>query len=80
MGHDARRAHGRSRRQLRGHVSGPRFQVTATFAERAGQITLTFRMRFETAAERAKVKTCAVEANEQNFDRLATELARLAGP
>src|SRR6266849_4606142 len=33
------------------HVSGPRFQVTATFAEEAGKTRLTFHMLFATAAE-----------------------------
>jgi uncharacterized protein YndB with AHSA1/START domain len=60
------------------HVSGPQFQVTATFAEQAGQTKLTFQMLFETAAECAKVKVYAVEANNQNFDRLEAELAKMA--
>ena len=57
------------------HVSGPQFQVTATFAELAGKTRLSFRMLFETAAECAKVRVFAVEANEQNLDRLEMELA-----
>ena len=60
------------------HVSGPQFQVTATFAEQAGKTKLTFQMLFETAAECAKVKGFAVEANEQNFDRLEAQLAKMA--
>jgi uncharacterized protein YndB with AHSA1/START domain len=60
------------------HVSGPRFEVTATFAEQAGKTRVTFEMLFETAAECEKAKTYAVEANEQNFDRLEAELARMA--
>ena len=60
------------------HVSGPRFKVTATFAEEAGKTRLIFRMLFETAAECAKVKVYAVEANEQNFDRLEAQLATIA--
>ncbi len=60
------------------HVSGPRFRVTATFVEHAGKTRLTFQMLFETAAECAKVKVYAVEANEQNFDRLEAELAKMA--
>jgi uncharacterized protein YndB with AHSA1/START domain len=60
------------------HVSGPRFQVVATFAEQAGKTTLTFRMRFESAAECDKVKAFAVEGTEQNFDRLETQLAKMA--
>ena len=59
------------------HISGPRFHVTATFTEQAGKTTLTFRMRFETAAECERVKVFAVGANEQNFDRLEAELARM---
>ena len=60
------------------HVSGPRFQVTATFAEQAVKTGLTFQMLFETAAECDKVKVYAVEANNQNFDRLEAELAKMA--
>ena len=59
------------------HVSGPRFHVTATFAEQAGKTRLTFQMLFETAAECDKVKKYAVEANEQNFDRLEAQLGRM---
>ena len=60
------------------HVSDPRFQVVATFAEQAGKTELTFRMRFASAAECDKVKAFAVETNEQNFDRLEAQLARMA--
>ncbi|MEP6637188.1 MAG: SRPBCC domain-containing protein, partial [Acidobacteriota bacterium] len=52
------------------HVSGPMFQVTATFDEEDEKTRLTFRMLFATVAECEKVKTYAVEANEQNLDRL----------
>jgi uncharacterized protein YndB with AHSA1/START domain len=60
------------------HVSGPQFQVTVTFDEQAGKTRLTFHMLFDTAAECAKVKGFAVEANEQNFDRLEAQLATMA--
>ena len=60
------------------HVSGPQFQMTITLAEHAGKTALTWRMRFESAAECAQVKRFAVEANEQNFDRLEAQLARMA--
>ena len=60
------------------HVSGPQFQVTATFAEQAGKTKLTFQMLFETAAECDKVKVYAVEANNQNLDRLEAQLAKMA--
>jgi uncharacterized protein YndB with AHSA1/START domain len=58
------------------HVSGPHFQVVVTFAEQAAKTKLTFRMRFESVAECDKVKAFAVEANEQNFDRLEAQLAK----
>jgi len=60
------------------HVSGPQFQVTATFAEQAGKTRLTFQMLFETAAKCDKVKAYAVEANNQNLDRLEAQLAKMA--
>jgi uncharacterized protein YndB with AHSA1/START domain len=60
------------------HVSGPRFQMTATFVEQAGKTRLTWRMLFESAAACDRVKTLAVEANEQNLDRLEAQLAHMA--
>jgi uncharacterized protein YndB with AHSA1/START domain len=59
------------------HVSGPKFQMTLTLDDRAGKTAIAWRMRFETAAECAKVKVFAVDANEQNLDRLDAELARM---
>ena len=60
------------------HVSAPRFQVTATFADQAGKTKLTWCMLFESVAECDKVKRYAVEANEQNLDRLEAQLATMA--
>jgi uncharacterized protein YndB with AHSA1/START domain len=60
------------------HVSGPPFQLTATFAAHGGGTRLTMLMRFETAAECDKVERFAAEANEQNRDRLEAEPARMA--
>lgn len=59
------------------HVSGHRFRVIATFSEQRGKTELIFRMLFETASECERVKAFAVGANEQNFDRLAAELATM---
>ena len=59
------------------HVSRPKFQMTLTLDDRAGETAITWRMRFETATECAKVKVFAVDANEQNLDRLEAELARV---
>lgn len=60
------------------HVSGPKFRVIATFTDRGDKTKLTFRMLFASAAERDNVAKVAVEANEQNFDRLEAELAKMA--
>ena len=57
------------------HVVAPKFRLTATIAEAAGGTRLTWVALFETAAECERVKTYAVPANEENFDRLEAELA-----
>jgi hypothetical protein len=44
--------------------------------ERGSGTRVTWRMRHATASECAKVRPFVVEANEQNFDRLAAELSR----
>ena len=58
------------------HVSGPKFHVTATFDEQDGKTKVIFRMVFESTSGYESVKSYAVEANEQNFDRLAAHLAK----
>jgi uncharacterized protein YndB with AHSA1/START domain len=69
------------------HVSGPYFRVTVTFGkfdgvDEAGEVKestrITFRMHFDTPAVCAQVRTFAVKANEENFDRLQKELKRMA--
>lgn len=60
------------------HISAPEFEVTATFAEQDGKTHLTFRMLFETAEICEDIKVFAVQGNEQNFDRLEAELAKMA--
>ena len=54
-----------------------RFQMTMTFAEDAGKTRLTWRMLFESAAELERVRPVVPAANEQNFDRLAAQLATM---
>jgi hypothetical protein len=51
----------------------------ATFAAEADRTQLTFRMIFETAEMRDRVKGVVVNANEENFDRLAVQLQPLRG-
>jgi uncharacterized protein YndB with AHSA1/START domain len=60
------------------HLSSPKFQMTITLAEAARKTRLTWRMLFETAEVCAKMKPLCVDANEQNFDRLAARLAIMA--
>ena len=62
------------------HVSAPRFQMTLTFSEETGQTRVGWRQRFDSAAECQRIARFAVEANEQNLDRLADEVARMARP
>ncbi len=52
-----------------------RFRMTQQFSEVAGKTTLTWSMRFESAEECGRVREFIIPANEQNFDRLAAELA-----
>ncbi len=60
------------------HVSRPRFRLTATFGDLGDKTRLIFHMLFRSAADCEKVKKLAVEGNEQNFDRLAAELVKMA--
>lgn len=58
--------------------SKPIFQVVATFKEiPGGKTLLVFKMLFNTADECRKVKAFAVDKNEENFDRLEIEIAKL---
>ncbi|MEA3208698.1 MAG: hypothetical protein QOE70_1755 [Chthoniobacter sp.] len=54
------------------------FQMSILFGERGGKTELTWRMLFDTVAKCDEVRAFVAEANEQNFDRLETELAEMA--
>lgn len=59
--------------------SKPLFQVLTTFEEISEQQTkLVFKMLFESEKECRKVKAFAVDKNEENFDRLEKELAKMS--
>ena len=60
------------------HISNPNFRLAITFEDLGGKTRLHWRMLFETAEVCAAVKRFAPEANEQNFDRLEAQLARMA--
>lgn len=57
---------------------GHRFWMTIDLAEQGAGSCLTWCMRFESAAELARIKPVLVTANEQNIDRLAAYLAQLS--
>ncbi|MES2258945.1 MAG: SRPBCC family protein [Pseudomonadota bacterium] len=59
------------------HVSGSKFQAEFTLTGLEAKTRLDWTMRFASAAECAKVRHFAVEANEQNLDRLARQLSKL---
>lgn len=52
------------------------FRMEMTWAVRGEQTELTWRMEFVNAADLAPVREFILGANEQNFDRLAAQLAR----
>lgn len=60
------------------HITGPRFTLAASFEDLGRKTRVTFRQVFQSAALRDKVVAFAVEANEQNLDRLEAQLARTA--
>jgi uncharacterized protein YndB with AHSA1/START domain len=63
------------------NLSNPPFQLTVTLDEAvAGKTKITWRQRFETAEECARIATYAVDANEQNLDRLEAHLAKPLAP
>ena len=53
------------------HISAPQFELTVTFEEVEGKTRVGWTQLFNTAAECQRVARFAVEANEQNLDRLA---------
>ena len=60
--------------------SKPLFQVVATFDDLIQDKTkVVFKMLFETADECNKIKKFVVDKNEENFDKLETELTRMKG-
>lgn len=60
------------------HVSGHRFRAIAGFEELTASTTrVTFRMIFDTSEERDELMSIIPEKNEENFDRLEEELAKM---
>jgi uncharacterized protein YndB with AHSA1/START domain len=62
------------------HVSAEHpYEMVITLEEQGRTTRVTWRMRHATASDCARVEPFVVEGNEQNFDRLAAELERIAG-
>ena len=60
-------------------ISHPLFRVVTTFEEAGDdKTTLTFRMQFNSKEECDKIRKFAVDKNQENFDKLENELAKLA--
>ena len=55
------------------------FQMTILFADEGGGSRMTWRMLHPTVEKLSRVKSFVADANEQNFDKLETELSRMAG-
>lgn len=59
-------------------ISQPHFRVVTTFVEVPGNKTiLTFRMQFNNKKECDKIRRFATGKNEENFDKLEVELAKM---
>lgn len=54
------------------------FVMTITFADHGGKTLVGWHQVFDTAAERERIAAIVSDANEQNLDRLAAEVRRLA--
>jgi uncharacterized protein YndB with AHSA1/START domain len=59
------------------HVSAPHFEMTITFAEEADKTRIGWRQLFNSADERERIARFAVDANEQNLDRLEAQLKKM---
>ena len=60
------------------HLSNPGFQVVVIFEAISGNKTkVIFRMIFNSAGECSKVKSFAGDKNEENLDRLESELKKM---
>ena len=67
----------KSERIVLRHESSPPFLMTIALAEQGAKTHVTWSMRFDSAEERDRVARIAVDANEQNLDRLEAELATM---
>jgi uncharacterized protein YndB with AHSA1/START domain len=60
------------------HESKPRYQLTITLAPAVGGTTVSWAQTFEDAEVASRIEHIVVPANEQNLDRLTTEVLRVS--
>ncbi len=60
------------------HTSPPHFRLTATLSERGGATEVHWRQTFAKAEDCAKLRAICVPANEQNLQRLAAAVGKMA--
>ena len=68
----------RPERIVMDHTNWPRFRLTVTFEEIGNRTKITFRQLFESRDDYLRLRPIATAANEENFDKLAAEIALIA--
>ncbi len=58
------------------HVSAPKYLLTITLAPSAGGTSVSWAQTFESAEMASRIEHIVVPANEQNLDRLSSEVLR----
>lgn len=61
------------------HESKPKFRLTITLAPAAGGTTVSWAQTLENAEIAGRIEHIVVPANEQNLDRLSSEVLRKSG-
>lgn len=61
------------------HVSAPRYLLTITLAPSEGGTSVSWAQTFESAEIASSIEHIVVPANEQNLDRLSSEVMRESG-
>jgi uncharacterized protein YndB with AHSA1/START domain len=63
-----------SERVVLRHESAPQFELTITFQQMGAKTVVGWRQVFNTESERDRIAQFALQANEQNLDRLAAHI------
>jgi len=61
------------------HVSEPKYRLTITLAPSAGGTTVSWAQTFESAEIASRIEHIVVPANDQNLERLSSEVLRMPG-